>query len=81
MKINDVRLTPLFSKFKQPYVWAIGADLGQTTILVEIETESGVTGIGATAPTTHRSGRSQRAATRCTSAGRTRWIAASSSPW
>lgn len=51
MKIKDVRLTPLFSKFKTPYVWAMGKNLGQTTILVEIETDMGVVGYGETAPT------------------------------
>ena len=39
MKIKDIRLKPLFSKFKEPYVWAMGKNLGQMTILVEIEIE------------------------------------------
>jgi L-alanine-DL-glutamate epimerase-like enolase superfamily enzyme len=51
MKIKDIRFTPLFSKFKTPYVWAMGKNLGQTTILVEIETDAGVVGYGETAPT------------------------------
>ena len=51
MKIRDIRIKPLFSKFKTPYVWAMGKNLGQTTILIEIETESGMVGIGETAPT------------------------------
>ncbi|WP_171181081.1 mandelate racemase/muconate lactonizing enzyme family protein [Ruegeria sp. HKCCD8929] len=51
MKIRDIRLTPLFSKFKTTYVWAMGKNLGQTTILVEIETDAGVVGYGETAPT------------------------------
>ena len=51
MKIKDVRLTPLFSKFTTPYVWAMGKNLGQTTILVEVETDAGVVGYGETAPT------------------------------
>jgi muconate cycloisomerase len=51
MQITDVRITPLFSKFKTPYVWSMGRDLGQTTILVEVETEEGVVGYGETAPT------------------------------
>ena len=51
MKIKDIRLTPLFSKFKTPYVWAMGKNLGTTTILVEVETDSGVIGFGETAPT------------------------------
>ena len=44
MKIRDIRLTPLFSKFKTLYVWAMGKNLGQITILVEIETDAGVVG-------------------------------------
>ena len=51
MKIKDIRLKPLFSKFKKPYVWAMGKNLGQITILVEIETEEGIIGYGETAPT------------------------------
>ncbi len=51
MKIKDIRLKPLFSKLKEPYVWAMGKNLGQTTILVEIETDEGIIGYGETAPT------------------------------
>lgn len=51
MKIAAVRLKPLFSRFRTPYVWAMGKNLGQTTILVEVETDSGVIGYGETAPT------------------------------
>ena len=51
MKIKDIRLTPLFSEFKTPYVWAMGKNLGQTTILIEVETDAGVVGYGETAPT------------------------------
>ena len=51
MKIVNIRLTPLFSKFKIPYVWAMGKNIGQTTILVEVETDVGVVGYGETAPT------------------------------
>ena len=51
MKIKDIRLTPLFSKFKTPYVWSMGKNLGQTTILVEVETDAGAVGYGETAPT------------------------------
>ena len=50
MKVKDIRLKPLFSKFKKPYVWAMGKNLGQITILVEIETEEGIIGYGETAP-------------------------------
>ena len=51
MKIKDFRLRPLYSKMKKPYVWAMGKNLGQITILVEIETDDGIIGYGETAPT------------------------------
>ena len=53
MKIKDIRLKPLFSKFKKPYVWAMGKNLGQITILVEIETEDMTLNIGPQHPSTH----------------------------
>ncbi len=46
MKIADIRLTPLFCRFKQPYVWAQGVNEGTSVILVEIETDKGIIGIG-----------------------------------
>lgn len=46
MKIRSIRTTPLFCKFKQPYHWAQGVTLGAPVILVEVETDDGVTGIG-----------------------------------
>jgi L-alanine-DL-glutamate epimerase-like enolase superfamily enzyme len=46
MKISRIRATPLLCKFKQPYHWAQGVTLGAPVILVEVETDEGVTGIG-----------------------------------
>jgi muconate cycloisomerase len=46
VKIKDIRLTPLHCAFKQPYHWSQGVTYGAPVILIEIETESGVTGIG-----------------------------------
>ena len=46
MKIKSIRLTPLHCAFKQPYHWSQGVTYGAPVILVEIETDSGVTGIG-----------------------------------
>ena len=46
MKITKIRTTPLLCKFKQPYHWAQGITLGAPVILVEVETDGGVTGIG-----------------------------------
>ena len=46
MKITKIRTTPLLCKFKQPYHWAQGITLGAPVILIEVETDGGVTGIG-----------------------------------
>ena len=44
--ITGVRLTPLFLTFKQPYHWAGRVDHGSPVVLVEIETDAGITGVG-----------------------------------
>jgi L-alanine-DL-glutamate epimerase-like enolase superfamily enzyme len=46
VKITAIRATPLFCKFKQPYIWAKGTQEGAPVILIEAETDRGVTGIG-----------------------------------
>jgi L-alanine-DL-glutamate epimerase-like enolase superfamily enzyme len=46
MKIVSIKTTPLLCKFKQPYHWAQGVNYGAPVILIEIETDAGVTGIG-----------------------------------
>ncbi len=46
MKITAIRLTPLFCKFRQPYIWAKGTQEGAPVILIEVETDNGITGIG-----------------------------------
>jgi muconate cycloisomerase len=46
MKIARIRATPLLCRFKQPYHWAQGVTLGAPVILIEVETDEGVTGIG-----------------------------------
>ena len=51
MNIKDVRIRPLYCRFKQPYVWAQGNNHGQFIALIEIETDDGIIGIGETAPT------------------------------
>ena len=45
MKITAIKLTPLHCAFKQPYHWAQGVNYGAPVILIEIETDEGVTGI------------------------------------
>ena len=46
MRITAVRLTPLFLPFRQPYHWAYGVTEGAEPVLVEIDTDAGITGIG-----------------------------------
>lgn len=46
MKISAIRTTPLYLRFKQPYHWAQGVNNGASVILVEIETDAGIIGIG-----------------------------------
>ncbi len=46
MKITAIRTTPLYCKFKQPYHWAKATKDGAQVILVEVETDAGITGIG-----------------------------------
>ena len=46
MRIVDIRATPLALPFKEPYHWAGRIDLGSAVVLVEIETDQGVVGIG-----------------------------------
>jgi L-alanine-DL-glutamate epimerase-like enolase superfamily enzyme len=44
--ITGVRLTPLFLTFKEPYHWAGRVDLGSPVVLVEVDTDAGITGVG-----------------------------------
>ena len=46
MKIVNIRATPLALAFKEPYYWAGRVDLGAAVVLVEVETDQGVVGIG-----------------------------------
>ena len=46
MKIKSIETTPLFCKFRQPYHWAQGVTHGAPVILIRIETDTGVVGIG-----------------------------------
>jgi muconate cycloisomerase len=46
--ITGIRLTPLFLTFKEPYHWAGRVDHGSPVVLVEVETDAGITGIGET---------------------------------
>jgi L-alanine-DL-glutamate epimerase-like enolase superfamily enzyme len=44
--ITRVRTTPLFLTFKEPYHWAGRVDHGCAVVLIEVETDAGITGLG-----------------------------------
>ena len=46
MRITAVRTTPLLLPYRQPYHWAYGVIDGAEPVLVEIETDAGITGYG-----------------------------------
>ncbi len=46
MRITQIRTTPLLVPFKEPYHWARGITEGARVVLIEVETDEGVTGIG-----------------------------------
>ena len=46
MKITQIKTTPLAVRFKEPYHWAGRVDYGAALVLVEVETDSGLRGIG-----------------------------------
>ncbi len=46
MKITAIRATPLYCRFSQPYHWAQGVNHGAQIVLIEIETDSGIVGVG-----------------------------------
>ena len=46
MRISRIVTTPLFLQFKEPYHWAGRVDYGAAVVLVEVETDEGITGIG-----------------------------------
>ena len=43
--ITEIHTTPLLCKFKQPYYWAQGVTHAAPVILIEINTDEGITGI------------------------------------
>jgi L-alanine-DL-glutamate epimerase-like enolase superfamily enzyme len=46
MKITQIKTTPLALRFKEPYHWAGRVDYGCAVVLIEVETDSGLTGVG-----------------------------------
>ncbi|QVQ50637.1 mandelate racemase/muconate lactonizing enzyme family protein [Spiractinospora alimapuensis] len=49
MRITAVRATPIAVPLRVPEVWAFGRRTGQISVLVEVDTDEGVTGIGEAA--------------------------------
>jgi muconate cycloisomerase len=48
VRISALRATPLALRFKEPYHWAGRVDHGAVNLLVEVETDEGITGYGET---------------------------------
>lgn len=48
MKITAIRTRPLALAFREPYHWAGRVDYGAVNLLVEVETDAGITGYGET---------------------------------
>jgi L-alanine-DL-glutamate epimerase-like enolase superfamily enzyme len=46
MKITRIKTTPLALPFKEPYHWAGRVDMGATVVLVQVETDEGLSGVG-----------------------------------
>lgn len=46
MKITGIKTTPLMLPFKEPYYWAGRVDTGAAVVLVEVETDEGISGVG-----------------------------------
>ena len=46
MKITQIKFTPLLLPFKEPYYWSHGIGDESTIVLVEVETDEGIVGIG-----------------------------------
>ncbi len=46
MTITNVKATPLLVRNKVPYYWAAGVRYGAEVILIEVQTDDGITGYG-----------------------------------
>lgn len=49
MRITRLRLTPVAVPYRIPEVWAFGRRSGQVSVLVEVDTDEGITGLGEAA--------------------------------
>lgn len=50
MQITAIKTTPVSIAFASPERWAFGEHTGMTSLIVEIETDAGITGIGEIVP-------------------------------
>ena len=50
MKITSVNATPVSILFREPEIWSQGIRHGVTAVIVEIETDDGISGIGESVP-------------------------------
>ncbi|MFC4001778.1 mandelate racemase/muconate lactonizing enzyme family protein [Prauserella oleivorans] len=49
MRITGIRATPVAVPYRSPEVWAFGRRRGQVSVLIEVDTDDGVTGLGEAA--------------------------------
>jgi L-alanine-DL-glutamate epimerase-like enolase superfamily enzyme len=50
MRISQIRATPVNVRFREPERWSQGQRAGVTAIVVEVETDGGITGLGESVP-------------------------------
>ncbi|HXZ44453.1 MAG TPA: mandelate racemase/muconate lactonizing enzyme family protein [archaeon] len=46
MRITDVRTTIVSIPFKKPEIWSMGRRVGVSNVIIEVETDTGLTGLG-----------------------------------
>src|SRR5438270_2959274 len=46
MKITAIRATPVNIPMEVPYLWSVGLYPGTTKVVIEVETDEGLTGLG-----------------------------------
>jgi L-alanine-DL-glutamate epimerase-like enolase superfamily enzyme len=48
MKITEIRWTPVLFRYRQPEIASYGSRTGQVNLIVEVDTDQGITGLGET---------------------------------
>jgi glucarate dehydratase len=46
MKITEIRATPVHVPMRHPLRWSLGVETGMTRVIVELETDEGLVGLG-----------------------------------